>query len=85
MRAELSLFRGTVPGTIDENAVAEVWNGLIAVCTAGCNAASDAIVVVRPAGLVPILPLSGPLNGAPRLACALTPLPGLASVTTTSL
>ena len=74
---ELSLSRGPVLGSrLDANAVAEVRKGLIVLCPAGCDAASDADVVGRSAGPVPILPLSGPLSEGPKLAGVLVPLPG---------
>ena len=90
MCVEPSLLWATGPGTtIDVKAVSEALNGLIVLCPAGCNGASDddvaVVAAVKATALVPILPFSGALKAAPKLACVLAPLPGSACVTATAL
>lgn len=85
-----SLFWATGPGTTtDVKAVAEALNGLIVLCPAGCNTASNddvaVVAAVKAAALVPILPFSGALKAAPKIACVLAPLPCSACVTATAL
>ena len=84
---ELSLICATGPGTTkDVKAVTEALNGLIVLCPAGCNAASDDDVAVAVRAVTPLpIPFSGASKVAPKLACVLAPLPGAACVTATAL
>lgn len=73
------------PGTIDGNAEAEAWNGLMDLASTGGNAASAADVAGGPAGPVPVIPLSGTLYGMPKLVGTLASFPRLALAAAISL